>query len=393
MQNLVNPYGRLAYVPSLSFAPYATTGSISYPTFSAFIFALVFRIYALLGEPSRFLYYFMLKQPLVLADVGVAAVLSKIVLLSGDSGSARKAFLVWVYFPLGIIISSVWGQLDPMSLLLTLLAVYYALTSKWIGSAVMLGLSIYLKTLPLVFLPVFLTQVRTAWKSKLDYCLVALSIPFLGTLIPALLFNWGFQRMYNNFSFQVAIPWNGASSALGTVFFVLSLPSLAHYVVGALWIPVLSATYVYIRKRNLELVQGLTLSVLVFGISRPFLPEQWSLYPLAFLLLLRTPEDIRHFVGIAVASLGVLVVNNTLLIRFFAPISTAAFNWDFFIDNLSVFANFRIVLMSMFALLYFIESLLVIRRRESLVYRLIISARPSLSFQRQRVSPTEVGVA
>ena len=91
MQNLINPYGKLAYVPGLSFAPYGTMGSISYPPFSAFIFAIIFRIYSLLGEPSRFLYYFMLKQPMVFADVGAAAVLAKIILLSGDAGSARRA--------------------------------------------------------------------------------------------------------------------------------------------------------------------------------------------------------------------------------------------------------------------------------------------------------------
>jgi len=100
MQNLVNPYGRLPYVQGLSFSPYATTGSISYPPFSAFIFALTYRLYALLGEPSRFLYYFLLKQPMVWADIGSAVVLAKIILLSGDARSARTALLVWLYFPL-----------------------------------------------------------------------------------------------------------------------------------------------------------------------------------------------------------------------------------------------------------------------------------------------------
>lgn len=393
MQNLINPYGKLAYVPGLSFAPYGTMGSISYPPFSAFIFAIIFRIYSLLGEPSRFLYYFMLKQPMVFADVGAAAVLAKIILLSGDAGSARRAFLIWVYFPFGIIISSVWGQLDPMALVLSLLAIYYALTNKWMSSAVTLGLSIYLKTLPLVFLPVFLMQARTLKKVRVGYSLVALGIPVLGTLVPALVFNWGFQGMYNNFSFQVAIPWDGASSALGIIFLVLKLPSLAHYVIGALWIPILGATYAYIWKRNLELVQGLFLAVLVFGISRPFLPEQWSLYPLAFLLLFGMRENMRHFIGMAVASTGVLVVNNTLLIRFFSPISVDAFNWDIFTNNLSAYVGLRIAALSILALLYFTESLLAIMGRESLVYRLIVSARLSRSFREQRVSLTEVSVA
>lgn len=392
MQNLVNPYGRLAFVPGLSFAPYATTGSISYPPFSAFIFAITFRLYALFGEPSRFLYYFMLKQPMVFADVGAAVVLARIILLSGNPGSARRAFLVWIYFPLGIIISSVWGQLDPISLFLSLLAVYYSLNGRWGNSAVMLGLSIYLKTLPLVFLPIFLMHIRTGRKVRLKYGLVSLGVPALGTLAPALALNWGFQGMYDNFSFHVAIPVSGAMSALGLVFLVLSPPSPARYVIGALWVPVLASAYVYIWKRDLGLVQGLIFAGLTFSISRPYLPEQWTIYPLAFLLLLPTWGNMRHFVGMAVASTTFLIANNTLLVRFLAPISLNALNWDIFINNLSTYVGFRIVLLALLTLLYFAESFLVVLGRESIVYRMIVSARPLWSFREQHVFPVEVGI-
>src|SRR5260370_20952001 len=265
MQNLVfNPYGSLRYVPGLSSSPYGYTGSISYLPFSAFIFAVTYQIYSLLGEPSRFLYYFLLKQPMVFADVGTAIVLAKIILQSGDAKSARTAFLVWIYFPLGIIISSVWGQLDPISLFLALLAIYYFIGSKWLTSAAMLGLSIYLKTLPLVFLPVFLMQARASKNIRLGYSLVSLAIPVFGTLVPVLWFNWGYQGIYNNSSFQVAIPWNGAMSALNIVYLALNLPSFAHYVIGAILIPVLLATYLYVWKLGLPLGLALVIAILHF---------------------------------------------------------------------------------------------------------------------------------
>jgi hypothetical protein len=393
MQNLSNPYGKLPYVQGLSFAPYATTGSISYLPFSAFIFAFTYRIYFLLGEPSRFLYYFLLKQPMVLADVGAALVLAKIILLSGDAKSARTAFLVWIYFPLGIIISSMWGQLDPISLFLTLLAIYYFIGSKWLTSAAMLGLSIYLKTLPLVFLPVFLMQARASKNIRLNYSLVSLAIPVLGTLVPVQLFNWGYQGIYNNSSFQVAIPWNGAMSALNIVYLALNLPDFAHYVIGAIWIPVLLAAYVYVWRRGLPLVQGLLISVLVFSISRPFLPEQWSLYPLAFLLLVQREQDMGHFLGLAVSATAFTIANNTLLVRFFTPISVSAFNWDNFINNQSAYVDLRIAVMSLLAILYFTEAFLVFTRRESIIYRAIASTRLEWSLRKMRVSPSKVGPA
>jgi hypothetical protein len=394
MQNLgFNPYSSLRYVQGLSSSPYGYTGSISYLPFSPFIFAITYQIYSLLGEPSRFLYYFLLKQPMVFADVGAAIVLAKIILQSGDTKSARTAFLVWIYLPLGIIVSSMWGQLDPISLFLTLLAIYYFIGSKWLTSALMLGLSIYLKTLPLVFLPVFLMQARASAKVRLSYSFISLAIPVFGTLIPALLFNWGYRLMYNNFSFQVAIPSNGAMSALNIIYLAVNLPSLAHYVIGAIWIPVLFATYIYIRKRDLTLVQGLLFAVLAFSISRPFLPEQWSLYPLAFLLLAQTRENMGHFLSLTIASTAFLVANNTLLVRFFTPISVSAFNWDIFINNQSAYVNLRILTMSLLALLYFTEALTIFAGRESIIKRALASTRLEWSLRKLRVSPIEVGPA
>jgi uncharacterized membrane protein YuzA (DUF378 family) len=375
MQNLANPYRTLPYVPGLSFSPYPTTGSISYPPFSAFIFALTYRLYALLGEPSRFLYYFLLKQPMVWADVGAAVVLAKIILLSGDIRSARTALLVWLYFPLGIIISSMWGQLDPIALFLSLLAIYFFLASKWLPSAAMLGLAIYLKTLPLVFLPVFLMQARTSRKLRLGYSLVSLAVPAAGSLVPALGFNWGIQGMFNNFSFQVVSLFPGEMSALGRVYLALPLTNLAHFVAISIWVPVLLVAYIYIWKRGLPLAPGLLLAILCFSMARPFLPEQWSLYPLALLLLIQTREDMGHFLGLAISSTAFLVVSYALLVRFFGPVSAIAFSWDIFVNNPSYVA-IRGAILTLLSFLYFTESFLVVVERESIVHRAIMFARP-----------------
>ncbi len=385
MQNLGNPYRTLPYVHGLSFFPSANTGSISYPPLSAFIFAITYKLYVLLGEPSRFLYYFLLKQPMVWADVGSAIVLAKILLFSGDAKSARTAFLLWIYFPLGIIISSMWGQLDPVSLFLTLLAIYYFLASKWFVSAAMLGLSIYLKTLPIVFLPVFLMQARTSRNNRLGYSLVSLAIPIAGTLVPAIGFNWGYQGIYNNFSFQVVSPSPGEMSALGLVYLGLALPNLAQLVTISIWLPLLLIGYIYIWKRGLPLASGLLLAFLYFSISRPFLPEQWSLYPLALLLLIQTRENIGHFLGLAISSTTFLIVGNPLLVRFFGPISASAFDWDIFINiinNQSVYVALRGTILTVLVFLYFTESLLVVVGKQSIVYRAITFVEPAWSLRK-----------
>jgi hypothetical protein len=390
MQTLSNPYTVLPYVPGLSFAPFARTGSISYPPFSAFIFGLIYRAYFLLGSPSRFLYYFLLKQPMVFADIGVAIVLARTIQLTGDTRQAKTAFLVWLYLPLGIVVSSIWGQLDPLSLLLSLLAVYYFLRSKWVPSAVTLGLSIYLKTLPVVFLPVFLLQAQTRPRTKLGYSIVSISIPLLGTLLPIVAFNWGIQGVYNNFSFQAAIPRTGAMSFLGQVHVLPSLLSLVHPITGIVWMPVLLAAYAYIWKRHLPLVQGLLIAILAFSISRPFLPEQWSLYPLALLLLVASQTNLGHFIGLTVSATGFLLANNNLLVRFFTPVSVAAFNWDLYAPYQPPYGTVRDLFIVTMSFLYFTESLLILLQRESIVHRFIISAIPARLLPKPRVAPTEV---
>lgn len=386
MQNLGNPYRTLPYVPGLSFVPRSVMGSISYPPLSAFIFGLTYRLYLLLGEPSRFLYYFLLKQPVVFADVGVAIMLARIILHSGDGATAKKAFLIWMYFPLGIIISTLWGQLDPIALFLSLLSIYYLLESKWLSSAIVLDLSIYLKTLPVIFLPVILMQGQVA--NKFKYSLTTLSIPILGTLVPVAVFDWGLLGLYNNTSFQIAIPSQGAMSILGQSLSFFTLPAAVHYLVGSIWLVTLLASYVYIYRRNLPLVQGLIIATLVFSVSRPFLPEQWSLYPLAFLLILGR-EEIGHFIGLAIAATGFLVASNTLLVRFFAPITVNAYFWDIFVDNQSMFAIVRVAALLVFAFAYFTESSLVLLRRESLIDRLLL-ATASSRFLKSRISSPKV---
>src|SRR4029077_7907523 len=120
--------------------------------------------------------------------------------------------------------------------------------------------------------------------------------------------------------------------------------------------------------------------------------EQYSLYPLAFLLLVQTRENFGHLLGLAASATAFLIVNNTLLVSFFTPISTSAFNWELVINGQPPYATLRVVMLSLLALLYFTESFLVIQGRESFVYRAIISVRPPWSLQKHRVSPYEVGM-
>jgi hypothetical protein len=383
MQHLGNPYTTLPYVQGLSFAPYPLTGSISYPPLSAFIFASIYKLYFSTGVTSRFLYYFLLKQPMVLSDLAAGLFLARIALRSLGDESARRIFMIWMLFPYAIIVSSVWGALDPIALFLILASVYYFQQGRMIASGITLGLAIYLKTLPVIALPVLLMQPRSGIRDGLQLSSLSLLIPFLGTIVPAVGLGWGFTGLFNNLSYQVAIPAYGALSAFGPLG-LLPIPSWGRSVTGLIWLPALLLAYYYIEKRRFGLIEGLMTAFLVFSVSRPFLPEQWAIYPLAFLLLSR--NSIGNFVGLALAGFSGLVANNTLLVKFFSPISVAAFNWEFNINNLSAFAYPRAMIIFLLAGVFLLESALTLTGRPSLVFQTL----SSVSLKARRISQLEV---
>jgi hypothetical protein len=383
MQHLGNPYTTLSYVQGLSFAPYPLTGSISYPPFSAFIFAGIYSLYLSTGITSRFLYYFLLKQPMVLSDVAAGLFLARIALHSLGDEPARRIFKIWMLFPYAIIVSSVWGALDPIALFLILASVYYFQQGRTILSGITLGLAVYLKTLPIIALPVLLLQPRSSFRDMLQLSSLSLLIPLLGTLGPAVGLGWGFNGMFNNVSYQVIIPAYGALSALSPIG-LLPLPAWGRGITGLIWLPALLLSYFYIDKRGLDLTEGLMTAFLVFSVSRPFLPEQWAIYPLAFLLL--SGKAIGNFVGLAIAGLSGLVANNTLLVKFFSPVSVAAFNWEFSINNLSPFAFPRAVILFLIAGIFLLESALTLSGRPSLIFH----ALSSVALKARRVSQFEM---
>src|SRR3989442_6585117 len=112
MQHLVTPYTTLPYVLGLSFAAYALTGSISYPPFSAFIFAGIYKLYLSTGIASRFLYYFLLKQPMVLSDLGAGLVLARIAFDHLGVYRAYSAWKPWWCFLSRLVVSMDWWSFD-----------------------------------------------------------------------------------------------------------------------------------------------------------------------------------------------------------------------------------------------------------------------------------------
>ena len=367
IQSGANPYSLLPYVPNLSFAPYPSMTSISYPPLPAIIFGATYSFYQLLGSPSSLLYYFLLKQPMVVSDLLIAVLLYKLILLRGDASWARRVATFWIFLPLTIIVSAMWGALDPPALLLVLASLYALETERPLMSAGLLGLAIYLKLMPIILLPVFLITAALPARTKALFTGVAIAVPIAGSAIPFYLLGWSFSGIFSAVSYQGSLPGFGGMG----IFNVLSLikvPSGAlAFLLSVLWLPALIAAYAYAYIRKAGLAEALLIAVLLFSVFRTVMPEQWAIYPLALLLLLGGRENWVHALAVSATATAYLLVNNVLLVRFFSPISIAAYNWDVFVDNSSQFAVVRYALLLAISTFFSAEALSVALRKNSIL--------------------------
>ena len=366
IQTGASPYSILPYYQGISFAPYSVMTSISYPPLSALIFGAIFDLYRTLGSPSGFLYYFLLKQPLVISDLLISVLLFRLISLKGETGRARKVAILWIFLPFTIIVSSMWGALDPLALFLILASVYALETERPMLSAGLLGLSIYLKLMPIIFLPLFLFRPIPMTK-RVAFAAVSLGIPAVGTLAPFLSLGWSFSGIFNAVSYQGALPTFGGISLFNALSLFVTRGSLLTQGLGWAWLPVLLAFYAFAFYKKIGLIESLLVTILLFSIFRSVVPEQWALYPIAFLLLTYDGRSLTRVWAIAGIATAFLLVNNVLLVRFFSPVSAAAFSWDLFVDNVSLFSVFRYALLFIISTLFVAESFSIILRRNSFI--------------------------
>jgi hypothetical protein len=181
------------------------------------------------------------------------------------------------------------------------------------------------------------------------------------------------MEIIRNFSSQIAGPSYGGISPLGGHLLAPLLPTALSTLAGILWIPTLLVTYLYTYFRKSSLLQGLLAVFLAFIVARPFVSEQWALYPLAILLAMSGKMDLRHFVGLSFSATGFLVANNTLLLPFFSPVS---FAFAFYPTTLA-----RLIPMALFILLFFVETFLTLSSRESIVYEFLDKVSSKLNIQ------------
>jgi len=332
-----DPYGVLPAAPGLSFANvfgYLNAPTIAYLPLWPLVTGLVYVLYSALPWSNRFLYYFLLKQPIIFGDVGLAFLMFSFVYSRRPETNALWVLVFWLFSPYTIIISGIWGMFDSIAIAFVFLSIMSTGEGK---VALWEGLAIFAKTIPIIYaLPVAVKRLRDLWAPVLSVSFAALL-----TLATLAIMRWPFSVATTTIE-STAFKGNWSMSAWDIAYYLnyvglLPNPSPRSYeTVGLLWVPaIIVFTWIAIRKfrgqQDQGLVQSLLVCTLVFLIFKARITEQYGLYLFALAgvdVAIWHPE--RKFLLLVTVGIAMiyLLVNNFFLVRFLSPIYPAFVDFE-----------------------------------------------------------------
>ncbi|MDA4118043.1 MAG: hypothetical protein OK455_06840 [Thaumarchaeota archaeon] len=337
----LSPYASIPLAPGLSFAnDFGGPGlnpAVGYLPFWPLLLGAIYELYALGGSGNRFAYYFMLKQPIIFADVLLAFLLFLYV-KRWNPGRAPQVMALWLFSPFTIILSGIWGIFDSMAMVFVILGI---LAPSGRARSVWEGIAIFVKSIPIIFIiPVSLSRENLREKKVLNF-VIALGIPVFFTVLVVYLAGWPWLRPPGATgavltTLTSTLPKRGFPLSLwGTLLYLNTLNVIPNSMVssifgwaGYIWIPaVVIASLLGFRwfgfGTDRGVIQSMLVVTLVFLLLRGQVNEQYAVYLLSLLLIdaaIWSPKRMRLFYAVSVVIVVATVTNNFLLIRFLTPI-------------------------------------------------------------------------
>jgi len=360
-----DPYSITAPIPGLSFPGAQEMTWIGYPPTWAFFQAGLYKLYSFSGLDNRFIYYFIVKQPMVLADLTDGYLIYRLISDLKSVESGVRAFTFWMLCPFTIIISSVWGMFDQIILVLVLGSIFMVKETQ--KSALMESFGFLLKVLPLIYFPV-MAFVQDSRRKILLYLSVSIGSSIVFALLPYLFFpKWKLSQLIS-VGVSVANKLGGSMnywivlSVYGNYWKISPLINNLLSYLAYLWVPAVllaSAFCVKNIRRRENLTRNICLSLLlvtvVFYLTKSIVNEQYLIYFLGLGLVdyyaMESNRRRKLFHAIWLTSLVFLAANNTYFTRFLEPLSTYYGKLDVMFQTGS-YAEPRLVIMLVSGLVF-----------------------------------------
>lgn len=274
-----NPYEHFYYAGAADAFPY--------PPFMLYFLGF-------LGGFATNLSPFLIRIPMLLADIGILLVLSRLL-----RGKAIKLLKYYWLSPVLVYITYIHGQLDVVPIAFLLASSYLLFKKKDILSALILGLGIAAKTNLVIVIPFYILYV---WKNNNEKKLAKLTLPALMTLLVVFLLNFPYldsdsylKMVYANRE-QPKV-WNASFSMMG---------SLSYYIIPSVYFILLATATRFKRiSKDLFLIFiGFSFSVLLIFIS----PQPgWYFWIIPFFVYFAIRENKFSFLPILILQFAFLV--------------------------------------------------------------------------------------
>lgn len=172
---------------SNSLSTFYTNGSFAdYPPLYIYILFFVEKIRLLFFASSPdWVYTMLIKLPSIIADVVCSYILYKFTLEQQNGRMATLLSFFYLFNPVTILVSCIWGQVDGFFMLLLALATIRLYEKKYIESTVWYALTVLFKPQGLIFLPVlFFILLKEKNIKLLGKCFGTGLVTFIIPIIP-----------------------------------------------------------------------------------------------------------------------------------------------------------------------------------------------------------------
>ncbi|MGC8947516.1 MAG: glycosyltransferase 87 family protein [Anaerolineae bacterium] len=252
---------------------------------------LPFQVYLIgaaiwISQKSGLPFAFTVKLPSIVADLGLIALIFRIVQKSGKSiEQAMTLGLLYALNPVSILVSAYHGQFDALPALL--LALAWNCLSKPGLSALFLGLAVVDKTWPILFLPIALMRLDS-FRRQVLYCSIAVAIPVLLTTAYLVAFPEDAVPLVRRALTHSGVPgWWGGSAILniltgGTEWGQRALGLLGNY---GRWLVLGCVGLSYWLTRKESTIAALVTAILTLYVFTPGFGLQWLLWVVPFAIL------------------------------------------------------------------------------------------------------------
>jgi len=318
-------------------SPYLAHPHIGYPPLWALWCGAAYSISNYIATGNEFLYIFVIKIPIIVADMALAVLLLMVASKNANASGRDDGRILAASFllnPYVLFVGVIWGMMDNLVAILLVTSIM-VLSSKPAWSGILASLAVALKLYPILFVPlIFILSARTRKLGNFTKLVFAFITTSVATIwLPFILFHWSTEGFIGVGVAQVARDF-GAIAPMATFQHLANLGVTSFDIIlGAswlklVWVPAFTTSLLLImwRRPSIEstpnMIRDSLLVYMTYLLTASWISEQLVELLLVFLLFLAAFVGFRRSIYWPY-TIGSLIV--LLFLMFNVPVTSFIF--------------------------------------------------------------------